>query len=219
MDSNQGTRRSGFTVRRSCRCATSPYRFQAAGSGPLPLAAESILQGLRILVNVFHPPGRIYIFLLFYLQFCYVLCFRSKNIFKKLVVSAQIMATNGIKKGPERGPGCVEPTIGIEPTTACLQDRGSTIELRWRMYGPSRALLHGSRYAARMPSLRLSAEQGVELCERLSVQPVLHRELAVPAVADVNLALAVQHVYLVREHGARDSRHRDSAHGCADRVV
>ena len=26
----------------------------------------------------------------------------------------------------------VEPTIGIEPTTACLQDRGSTIELRWR---------------------------------------------------------------------------------------
>ena len=159
MDSNQGTRRSGFTVRRSCRCATSPYRFQAAGSGPLPLAAESILQGLRILVNVFHPPGRIYIFLLVYLQFCYVLCFRSKNIFKKLVVSAQIMATNGSKKGPKRGPGCVEPTIGIEPTTACLQDRGSTIELRWHAFAdkPRSCMVAESSRFGYLPNSALSA--------------------------------------------------------------
>lgn len=46
------------------------------------------------------------------------------------------------KKAPVGTGACIylEPTIGIEPTTACLQDRGSTIELRWQILGRLRAL-------------------------------------------------------------------------------
>ena len=53
----------------------------------------------------------------------------------------------------------MEPTIGIEPTTACLQDRGSTIELRWHAFAdkPRSCMVAESRRFGYLPNSALSA--------------------------------------------------------------
>ena len=48
-----------------------PIPFSSDRVGTFPLAAESILQGLGNLVNVFHPSGRLYTFFSVYLRVCY----------------------------------------------------------------------------------------------------------------------------------------------------
>ena len=94
-------------------------------------------------------------------------------------------------KGP-RGRGAVshmEPGVGIEPTTTCLQDKGSTIEL------------HRHRVAiVTDPPRLLATKKAVELRDRLGVETILDGKPSVGAVGTGLFPVVIEHVYLVRKH-------------------
>ena len=119
-------RGSGFTVRRSCRCATSPFRFQAACKGDFPCKRGKYYDVETILSTHSTRPG---------VSPSYFLHNRrSEGVRRRLFWR---FGSSRQKKRRQNLFGfwhltCLELAIGLEPTTTGLQNQGSTIELRQR---------------------------------------------------------------------------------------
>ena len=119
-------RGSGFTVRRSCRCATSPYRFQAAPRGRSLAQRKGYYRDLGHRVNSIPLTWRIHSFSPHYLHICKRIAAFPKDFRKKFgrnfwasgknlpeVLRARgLRAPAGFPHGPggapsiPQGPGC-----------------------------------------------------------------------------------------------------------------